>query len=108
MSDNILTPEDAVLKDWLSISDKQLLFVVWYVDNLGQLMEIRKVLERLQKIQIDFRTDFRAINKNYKLAAKLGVKNEVTVLMFKDHELLEIIGPEVGTKKLLRVLGKYV
>ncbi|WP_026232182.1 hypothetical protein [Neolewinella persica] len=108
MSDNILTPEDAVLKEWLRISERKFLFVVWYVEDLNQLVEVRKVLERLHMLQVEFQTDFRPINENYKLAAKMGVKEEVSVLMFKNHELLEFIGPETGTTKLLRALGKYV
>jgi hypothetical protein len=38
VSENNLPPEDVVLQEWLTRSERKLLFVVWYVRDLALLV----------------------------------------------------------------------
>jgi len=99
---------DSSLSTWLNQSDKQLTLIVFKADWAGSVAILSGFLERIFEEMPNFVIHWVDVETNRELSLSFGVNQVPSIIMLREHEVVDHVNGVIPRRKLADRMAKHL
>jgi|GEM_PF-2374915 len=96
------------LSSWLKQSDKQLVLVVFTADWAGSVAILKGFLDRISDEMPGAAVFWIDVEANRELSVSFGINQIPSIIMLRDHEVVDHINGIIPRRKLAERMAKFL